>query len=543
MMRSAKDLRVWARPALFLVMSALLAGCGSARPGPDASPAAISGPAQPVRGGVLQHGVAGSEAQSMDPLTLGGEQLTYNRLLEHRAAFYEDTTLVPSLLEEWSVSPDGKKYTLRVRKGVKWQNLAPVNGREFTAEDVAWNLGIWSQNSVYKSNFRLLERVDLIDRYTVELHLAQAAASFIEGTIGNYRLPMLAREVYEADGHFRDKTIGTGWMIFDKWEKGTSMSFRANPDYWETGSDGGALPYVDGWVTHFLKEEPAMIAAFRAGKLDFLGSAGGILKESFEALKADFPNLRWQDGERANIRFLEFNYAVKPLDDLRVRQAICLAVNQGDIINLAVDGDAKWSGLIPVAITDYAWPEEKIRQVYVQDTSKARQLLREAGHSSLTLELSDYGGGPEYRRGGEYLQQALAAIGVQTTLKRLPSTGAASQYEQSGAFQLMLAAGRTTFEVDDWITGPFHSKSGRNWGKFSDPEFDRLAEAQLLELDKAKRKQIVDKIQEFYVQKMVACPLWHKQTEHRVWSNRLENMKTFHWSVGWPHFQELWIRQ
>ena len=530
--------------AVIAAVALLGVACGAAQPGPAGGAGGQPVATQPVRGGTLQHGAAASEPKDLDPLTSGGDWgLAYNRLLEQRANFYEDTTLAPGLLERWSVSPDGKKYTLQVRKGVKWQNIPPVNGREFTAEDVAWNLNIWGQKSLFKSNFDGVDRVNVVDGYTVEVYTKQASAPFVDGTIGNHRIPMLPHEVYEADGNFRERVIGTGWLIFDKWEKGTSIRFHANPDYWEIGADGLPLPYVSNWVSNFLQEEPALISSFRARQLDFLGASGGILKENFDTLRRDIPDLKWQDGQRANTRFLEYNFSVKPLDDARVRQAMCLAVDQQDIINLAVGGDAKWTGLIPVSITDYAWPEEKIKQVYRPDVSRAKQVLQNAGYTNLSFELADYGGGPEYPRGAQYLQQALSAIGVQVNLRRLPTTGAATQYEASSSFQLMLAAGRTSFEVDDWISGPYASKSSRNYSKFSDPRFDQLASAQALELDTSKRKQIVEQVQDYYLQNVVACPLWHKQTEHRVWSSRLQDLTTFHWSVVWPHFQRVWIKQ
>src|SRR5258708_11589926 len=246
----------------------------------------------PKRGGMLR--ARGTQLVHLDTTIseVGPELgLVYSRLLNERADFYEDTVKVPGLIEKWEVSADGLVYTLHVRSGVKWHNVAPVNGRPFTASDVAWNIDYYSKSSIRASNFAAIDHYEVVDPLTIKIYLKYVFAPFMD-SISYQHIGMVPREVFEADGNFRQRAIGTGPFMWDVWQKNSLIRLKANPDYWELGADGKPLPYGSALEFSILGDDASAQAACRSGKLDMIG---GNLSD-MKALKPAQPAILPQDA-------------------------------------------------------------------------------------------------------------------------------------------------------------------------------------------------------------------------------------------------------
>src|SRR4030095_3517518 len=128
-----------------------------------------------------------------------------------------DFTIVPDLAEKWTVSKDGTVYTFQLRKGVKFHNRPPVNGREVTAADVKYSIERFMAKSAFKARFQPVQSVD---------HLATPPST-----------PILAREVEEKfkDFNHPDGVIGTGPFVLKSYERGVRLVFDRNPDYFMKG--------------------------------------------------------------------------------------------------------------------------------------------------------------------------------------------------------------------------------------------------------------------------------------------------------------------
>src|SRR3970040_1745005 len=149
-----------------------------------------AGPAlaqQPKRGGVLR--VAEREAPGLDPhlsisfLTHSYVSLTYSQLVRFPNGPEQksptDFAILPDLAEKWTVSKDGKTYTFNLRKGVRFHNKPPVNGRELTAEDGKYSLERFRAKSGFRDRFEPVQAIDAVDRHTVRITLKEPYAPFL----------------------------------------------------------------------------------------------------------------------------------------------------------------------------------------------------------------------------------------------------------------------------------------------------------------------------------------------------------------------------
>jgi len=156
-----------------------------------------------------------------------GIGLAYNSLLGYKAGSgvpYEAAELQPELAERWEVSPDGTTFSFYLRRGVKFANLPPVNGREMTSTDVKWSFEYWSRTGQFADKnlpkaqydwmFEDLDAIETPDPYTVVVRFKQPFAPFLSYAGSNY-IPVAPHEIYDQDGHMHDRIIGTGPFQLD----------------------------------------------------------------------------------------------------------------------------------------------------------------------------------------------------------------------------------------------------------------------------------------------------------------------------------------
>ncbi len=517
---------------------------------PAASPAAVATPiptgqsqkflspgnGTPKRGGTLRG--RGQLLPHLDPslatvkLELGQ---VYSRLFNYRADFYEDTNLQPGLIEKWDVSSDGKTYKFQVRKGVTWHNIPPVNGREFTADDVGWNIDYNLKNGIRGSSFAAVDKWQIVDKYNITITLKERTAAFLD-LIGYQHIVMLPREVFEQDKSFRNKAIGTGPWIWESMESGVVTKMKRNPNYWENGSDGKPLPYIDNLEFYTFGDDAAAIAAYRSGKIDIMSMSAADSND----LKKSMPQLLFEDGFRANAIWLQMNHKIKPWDDVRVRQAASFALDRKEFIAGQLDGDSQPSGLIPSSLVDYAWQPDEVLKRYPQDIAQAKKLLTDAGQTGLKVELSSYTGAGD-SAGLQIVQRSLNNVGFNATIKQVPTLAVGQENVRNMNYTLVNFTGSSSFEVDDWTYLFWNTKGGRNLQGYSSPEMDRLTEAQRHAGSVDERKTLVNQIQDLMLKDMVAAPLSHIARIHYVVYPVVKNLKTIHWVETWSHLKEAWL--
>ncbi len=413
----------------------------------------------------------------------------YQELLVTRGCYSGDVTVVPYLAKSWDISSDGLTWTLKLQDNVRWHNKPPVNGRPFTSADVTFSIGHQLAGGFARSHWTGVESSQAPDPQTVVLRLKERDADFALKMASRENV-MVAREVKEQYGDFKQVVIGTGPYVVREIKPDLEINVDRNPDYWEMGIDGKALPYVDG-VRHVRLEYTAEVAAMRTGQMD-IGNTLAYRKLDWEAMRQGNPKLVPFEALQATYHGVWFNHKSKPWDDVRVRKAVALAVDSEDLV-ASNRGGVALSGFIPTFFKDYAWPEAKLKEKFARDLPKAKALLAEAGYRAgdikAVLKTSSV-----YAEDAEVVQRHLKDLGIETTIDSVQ--GAFSPVVRGKDFDIAAGVIGGSPLVGYFAGEVVRTGSSFNYWNLSDPQVDALAEAQAQELDEAKRKQTIDRLQD-----------------------------------------------
>ena len=349
-----------------------------------------------------------------------------------------------NLAESWSQSDD-TTFIWNIRQGVNWDNKAPVNGREFDADDVVWNydryfgLGDFTEDG--PSHIKVgggveIESARAIDKWTVEIK-HRPGPGVLRDMLHNTTF-VYAPEVFEKYGDLSDwrNVVGTGPYRLTEVVEGSSSTWEKNPNYWayDEKFPQNRLPYVDTLRTLEIPEKSARLAALRTGKLDMLSNTGNAFITSIDDLESIqktnpdlevWPRYSWITGPSI------FNQALPPMQDVNVRKALQMSVDRETISNTFFKGwaDPTPYGLVHQGSKGWAWPyedwPEEVKAGYRYDPAGAEALLDAAGHPRLadgyrfTIKLAHHiRYDPTY---AEIVIGYLDAIGVKAELTILTS--------------------------------------------------------------------------------------------------------------------------
>ena len=290
---------------------------------------------------IARVGVSQRDLGAMDPaygIGNGDEfatRQTYNTLISppDGTTRIQADQLQGELAEKWEMSPDGRTWTFHLRHGVRWHK----GFGEFTSDDVAFTIKRMADpktGSQYSANFRQIESVDTPDAYTAVMHLSQPSPFFYAfccmPRFGGY---MQSRKAVEQLGDkLRLNPVGTGPFEFVSYEPKQKIVWRAFDRYWD------GKPKIDRLEELFLTETAARTLAFVKGDVDMI--EGAAVPGWFQSLKKQKPDAIFDYGRPGGTWALFLNMTRKPLDDIRVRQAIAHAIDPTPWINAFGDDNA-----------------------------------------------------------------------------------------------------------------------------------------------------------------------------------------------------------
>lgn len=481
---------------------------GGSAAGTAGSTAAPVDEGTPVPGGVLELANP-SDARSLDPHreasynTHGAIGSVYSRLTAFKTGpdvAYGTTDVEGDLAEEWEHNDDATEWTFHLREGVKFHNKPPVNGREFTAADVACTMErIQTLPGHQLSLISNVTEVATPDDYTVTFTLDSPNVAF-DRTLANPFLVILPCEGTNGDFNLDTEAIGTGAFVMDNWTRDRERTFSKNEDYFVEGK-----PYLDGYHVTIMPDAQSQAAALRSGKLNMMSTLSTDARQ-VQALLDQIDGLRLlQEGGTTQTR-IYLNVNEEPFDDLKVRRAIAHAIDrEGMIEGLRAGGQLTG----PVTPTfDGALSSEDVGELTPYDPELAKELLAEAGFPdgfSAEMKVTD-GYGETVVREAQWVQQDLAEVGIDVEIK---IEDYATYYGDSWAQQnYTIAYGLQTpmLSADEYLTSEYLSDGGRNWNGVNDPKLDEMIKEQRTITDENERNEKLMEIQRYIITE-VASPL------------------------------------
>jgi peptide/nickel transport system substrate-binding protein len=463
--------------------------------------------AQGKRGGMLR--VRGYDPPHFDPhqtlnfKTNNTLSFVHAKLVRHKVGpgVTPGSFIVePDLAERWDELDDGT-VVFYLRKGVRWQNRPPVNGRELIAEDVKFTYDRFLTEKANPLKYLLdpVDRVEVVDRYTVRFRLKEPfvwLVNVLANPTGTWIVPREAVEKY-GDLKRPESAIGAGPFLLERYEPNVKTTFRRNPDYYRS-----PLPWVEGVEWIVMEDESVQLAAYSTGQIDAGGWHQWVVRQpDLPGLKKRRPDLVYQDFLSNVTNGIYMRTDKPPFNDVRVRRAISHAVDRQAII------DAVFIKGEPTPAISRGVPEWSPRidqlgpgaRYYRHDPKEARRLLAEAGFpNGLKTQLNCTPGyGNDLVDAFQLVQRQLKDSGIDATIN-LQEYGAYMSTTFNGKYEgLAVGPFSITWEPHSNLYGMYMPEQGRNSSHVSDPTIISMLKEQMRTKDLEMRRKIIFDIQRY----------------------------------------------
>ncbi|MGD9618244.1 MAG: ABC transporter substrate-binding protein [Alphaproteobacteria bacterium] len=506
--------------ALFTALPALAAD--------PPKPADAKAAETPKRGGTLTYMIPADAPPSFD-----GRRETTFATMHSVAPFYSTlirpnpdnpsstTDFVCDLCTEMPIpTDDGKTYTFKIHDGVKFHDGTPL-----TAADVAtsWQYIVnppENVTSARQGHFLMVDTIEAPDKTTVVFKLKFPTTAFLPALADPFAF-IYKKDVLEKDPRWYERNImGSGPFKFASFETGQSIRGERNPDYFKQG-----LPYLDGFAAIYAPKQATRLEAIRADRAaaEFRGmppSAASELKKE----GGDKIAVQESDWNCANL--ITANHQKKPFDDVRVRRALALALDQWNgapalarIATVNTVGGIVFPGS-PLAATKEElqklpgyWPDiEKAR-------TEARRLLKEAGAEGLKFELMNRNVDQPYKYVAAWVIDEWRKIGLNVTQRVLP-TGPFYEGLRGGSFDVTV-----DFNCQGVVNPPLDTAKylpssvyTENYGQYEDPKSVELYNKMLHEPDPDKQRAAMREFETYTLDTAahaIVTPWWYRIIPHQ----------------------------
>ncbi|HET8678799.1 MAG TPA: ABC transporter substrate-binding protein, partial [bacterium] len=446
---------------------------------------AAGGPAATREGGEITAVYRAGNIESLDPPSASaGTDWRMAGLILYNALYRYDAggKIVPDIAEELpKVSPNGKIYTIKIRRGVMFHN-----GREAKAADVKFSLerqahptsrswgpsfasNIVGAKDVIAGKTTQMTGIEVVDDTTVRITLEQPQAAFTPILTMSINAIIPKEEVDRHGQDFRLRPVGTGPFKLERWTPGQEIVFVRNRQYFRKGA-----PRLERVVYKFGVDPSVGLLRFERGEVDYL--ADGLAPQDVQRVRADARlNQSVFITDNPYLTFILMRTDAPPFNDLRVRRAMAMLIDRDRLVQVAGGLGVPAKGFI---IPNIACFDPSFSGVPSYDPAGARALLAEAGYASgfaVNLDSSTTGSIPFSAEWQQVLQQSFAQVGIRSEVRRFAG----------GTLTRMLNDGASVFALNGWgasfldpvdHVGTLVISDGLNArrARYANPEIDRL---------------------------------------------------------------------
>ncbi len=486
--------RQFLRLALAGFGAAAGAGLGCA---PQPAPPAVSQPTgRPKYGGTLTFATS-IDVPSLEPHLEAADAWHRRKVLiyENLVVLDKDLNVRPQLAESWEMKDD-VTYVFHLRRGVKFHN-----GKELDADDVKYSLERVldpAVGSAGRGDLLMINKIDVVDKYTLRITLNEPTGPFLHALAGRYNA-VIPKDSAPTGDVLRRTAIGTGPFMVEEFVPAQRLVLKKNPGYWEEGK-----PYLDRLVIQVVPDETNIVAGLRAGTIDHAALEDAknylLLKDEKNLELSRDPAIKWD--------VIDFPCDTPPFDNVKVRQAIALAIDKPAIMQAAIYGLGQVCGAMPPALKMWALPPEQLPNQR-RDVARARQLLAEAGYpGGFRARLRTIVGYATMAANAQVIAANLKEVGIEVTVETV----------DLGVWIEDFRARRSPFTLNAWggFTDPdllyyrhFHSPpKGADFRRWNNPKADELLDRGRYTVDQAKRKAYYDEFQRLLAEQAPTIPLY-----------------------------------
>ncbi|MGJ7581659.1 ABC transporter substrate-binding protein [Variovorax sp. RHLX14] len=451
----------------------------------------------------------------------------------------------PQLAERVDISHDGLTVRFALRKNVFWHD-----GRPFTSADVKFSAEeVWRKYApTARRVFQYLTKVEAPDAHTVVLTLSKPTPVILNA-LDVVAAPVLPKHLYEGtdipNNPYNNKPVGTGPFVFKEWSRGSHIALERFDKYWVPG-----LPYLDKLTFKIIPDVAGRATALETGAIQY-GERNPVTFADADRL-AKLPNLVVStDGYNgfAGWLWLIPNLRDPVLGKLEVRQAILHAIDRTALVKTVWGGyAAPATGPVSSLLKTFY---TKDTQQYPFDRKKAEALLDAAGYPKkadgfrFKLDHDFIPFGDDYRRTGEFVRQALRAVGIDVNLRSQDLPSWTKNVFGDYKFQLVSSWGinwqdpQIGVEQHYWSKAESKGTPWQNASGYASADADRLIEAAQIERDAGKRVQLYQELQKLTQKDLPLLPLFEFRW-FGVWDKRLRNV-TDSFDHSQSNFARVWF--
>lgn len=445
-----------------------------------------------------------------------------------------DGNYVPGLATSWDTASDGKQLTFQLRPGVTFHDGTPFDAAtlKYTFDR---GLDPATKSPIFPSLVGPVERTEVVDPMTFRIVLSEPYGPLLEnfavrGT--SWLQPLSPNAVNAAAGDYGHRPVSTGPWKFGEWSATEAIMLERNMDYtWAPPFAQNQGPVgASRLVIRIVPEDNSRVAALEAGELDFADIPPSAVAQ-FEQ-NADFT--LFQNMRKGTGLTIHFNFQHPPLDDVRVRQALHVAIDRDAMVKAVLDGRGEPAyGPLPPSLPFY-W--SGVKEIgYGYDPEQASQLLENAGWTPGDDGMRVKDGTPlrltiltptqdEYQRAAQLIKEQYRQVGIDLNLET----------REIGAINPLLFAHNFELSFMWWIDHDpdilfreFHSSQitdGANWGSLNDPALDELLVAGRTAMDPDARAKAYQAVQEYFVKQALWIPIYNVY-QYTAINNRVTGAK------------------
>ena len=464
---------------LTMAVTVALSGCsGDKEKQKSTTENKLSG--NPVEGGSIKVGIS-QDLDSLDPhkaVAAGTKEVLFN-IYEGLVKPDKDGNLIEAVASDYAISDDAKVYTFTLRDGVKFHN-----GNDVTAEDVKYSIDRCADTSngdPLVSAYSIIESVNILDDKTVEIRLNEPNTEFLA-----YMTTAVIPKDYDA---LETAPVGTGPFKYVSRSPQENVVLEKNEDYW------GEKAHLDKVEFKIVADADMLVTNLKGGSIDMAmrltSSQAAELTDGFHI----------EEGTMNLVQALYLNNDAKPLDNEKVRQALCYAVNPDEIMDMMADGKGVRIGTSMYPGVKKYYDEENAHY-YDQDYEKAKELLKEAGYpDGFDLEITVSSADQPHVDTAQIIAEELKNIGVNVTIKPIEWEAWLEDVYANRDFQSTVVGVDASNLSARAMLERFTSDNSGNFINFRDAEYDSKFKEAISAVEEEKQTALYKELEGILAEK------------------------------------------